>query len=83
MRTKLSLDFDLPDSVQLSEYDAAMIIAGKLWQDGYISYGKAAEMVGITKKVFIESLGKYGFPFTNISADELREEIKNAGNYNI
>ena len=83
MRTRISLDLDLPDGVQLSEYDAAMIIAGKLWQEGYVSYGKAASIVGITKKKFIESLGKYGFPFTNISVDELRQEIDNVSHYNI
>jgi predicted HTH domain antitoxin len=83
MRTKLLLDLDLPEGVKLSEYDAAMIIAGKLWQEGYTSYGKAARMVGIDKKEFIESLGKYGYPFTNISSYELYQELDNVSHYNI
>ena len=83
MNTRLLLDLDLPEGVKLTEYDAAMIIAGKLWQEGYVSYGKAAQMVGITKKEFIEALGKYGYPFTNISADELRQELEHVGNYHI
>ena len=83
MKTKLSLQLDLPEGVKLSEYDAAMIIAGKLWQEGYLSYGKAAQMVGISKKEFIESLGKYGYPFTNISSDELHQELENVSDYHI
>jgi predicted HTH domain antitoxin len=83
MNTKLSLELDLPEGVKLSEHDAAMIIAGKLWQEGYISYGKAAQIVGISKREFIESLGKYGYPFTNISSDDLRQELAHVSNYHI
>jgi predicted HTH domain antitoxin len=83
MNYKLSLELDLPEGVKLSEHDAAMIIAGKLWQEGYISYSKAAHIAGITKKEFIESLGKYGYPFTNISSDELRQELEHVSDYNI
>ena len=83
MNTKLLLELDLPEGVSLSGLDAAMIIAGKLWQEGYISYGKAARMVGVTKKEFIESLGKYGYPFTNISSDELRQELEHVSDYHI
>lgn len=83
MNTKLSLELDLPEGVKLSEHDAAMIIAGKLWQEGYISYGKAAHIAGITKSEFIESLGKYGYPFTNISSDELRQELEHVSDYHL
>ena len=83
MNTRLSIELDLPDGVKLSGHDAAMIIAAKLWQEGYISYGKAAHMVGITKREFIESLGKYGYPFTNISPDELRQELAHVSDCHI
>jgi len=83
MNTKLSFELDLPEGLHLTEHDAAMIIAGKLWQQGLISYSKAAHIVGVTKKEFIESLGKYGYPFTNISSDELRQELEHVSNYHI
>jgi len=83
VNTKLSLELDLPEEIKLSGFDATMIIVGKLWQEGYISYGKAAQIVGVTKKEFIESLGKYGYPFTNISSDELRQELEYVSDYHI
>ena len=83
MNTKLSLDLELPEGVTLSSHDAAMIIAGKLWLEGYLTYGQAAKMVGLDKRSFIESLGKYGYPFTNISPDDFQQELGNVSNHNI
>ena len=71
-----TITLEIPEDVDLTEHDAAMIIAGKLWMDGYISYGQAAAMVGISKKEFIEQLGKYGYPFTNISSEDLQHDFK-------
>ena len=83
MQTKLHVALNLPEGIELSEKDAAMIIAVKLWVEGLLSYGQASEMAGISKKEFIESLGKYGFSFTNISAEDLQQEMTNVSNYNI
>ena len=82
MKTELKLQFDLPDNIKLTERDAAMIIAGKLYSERLVSAGKAASMVGITKGEFLESLGQYGYSFLNLTADEIRTELENGNNGN-
>jgi hypothetical protein len=51
---------ELPDNLDLSEFDGKMILAAKLYEDGKLSSGQAAEMVGLSKRAFMEILGKYG-----------------------
>jgi predicted HTH domain antitoxin len=75
MKTQLHITLDIPEDITLSEHDAAMIIAGKLWLEGHLSYGEAAKMAGISKREFIESLGKYGYPFTNITGNDLKDDL--------
>ena len=71
-----TITLEIPEGVNLTEHDAAMIFAGKLWLDGHLSYDRAAEMVGITKREFIEQLGKYGYPFTNITSEDLHQDVR-------
>lgn len=71
-----TLELKLPDSVQLSEFDIKMTLAAKLYEDGTLSGGQAAEMVGITKRAFLENLGKYGVSIFGYTAEELREDLK-------
>ena len=68
----------VPDSVELSDYDFSMMIAAKLYEDGKLSSGQAAEMVGLTKRAFIEILGKYGVSLFSNSIDDLHSDIANA-----
>lgn len=71
-----TLELKLPDSVQLSEFDIKMTLAAKLYEDGTLSGGQAAEMVGISKRDFLESLGKYGVSIFGYTAEELQEDQK-------
>lgn len=75
MRT---VQLNIPDNVDLKDYDLSMIVASKLYEDGKLSAGQAAEMVGISKKAFIELLGKYGVSIFTTSISELHSDIKNA-----
>ena len=68
----------IPDSVELSDYDFSMMIAAKLYEDGKLSSGQAADMVGLTKRAFIEILGKYGVSLFSNSMDDLHSDIANA-----
>lgn len=83
MKTELKLQFDLPDNIKLTARDAAMIIAGKLYSERLISAAKAAALVGISKGQFLESLGKYGYSFLNLTEEEIRQELKNGSDGNI
>ena len=46
MRT---IHFNIPDDVDLKDYDFSMIIASKLYEDGILSSGQAAELAGLSK----------------------------------
>jgi predicted HTH domain antitoxin len=70
-----TIDIKLPHSVHLSEFDLKMNLAAKLYADGTLSGGQAAELVGISKREFLESLGKYGVSIFGYSAEELREDL--------
>jgi predicted HTH domain antitoxin len=69
------LEITLPESVQLSEFDIKMTLAAKLYEDGTLSGGQAAELVGISKRSFLEQLGKYGVSIFGYTADELKEDL--------
>ena len=71
-----TLELKLPDSVQLSEFDIKMTLAAKLYEDGTLSGGQAADLVGISKRDFLEQIGKYGVSIFGYSAEELRDDVK-------
>lgn len=71
-----TLEINLPDSVQLSDFDLKMTLAAKMYEDGTLSGGQAAKMAGISKREFLESLGKYGVSIFGYTAEELREDLE-------
>lgn len=75
MRT---IQLHIPDSVDLKDYDLSMIIASKLYEEAKLSAGQAAEIVGLSKRAFIEMLGKYGVSVFSTSISDLKSDIANA-----
>jgi len=75
MRT---IQLHIPDSVDLKDYDFSMIIASKLYEDAKLSAGQAAGIVGLSKRAFIEMLGKYGVSVFSTSVSDLKSDIANA-----
>lgn len=75
MRT---IQLNIPDNLDLKDYEYSMIIAAKLYEEAKLSAGQAAEMVGITKRTFIELIGKYGVSVFSSSVEDLRLDINNA-----
>lgn len=75
MRT---VKINIPDSVDLKDYDFSMIIASKLYADAKLSSGQAAQIVGLSKKAFIEMLGKYDVSVFSSSISDLHSDIANA-----
>lgn len=72
------IQLKIPDNINLNEFDFYMIIASKLYSDGRLSAGQAAEMAGISKRAFIELLGKYGVSIFGHSPTDLHSDIANA-----
>jgi predicted HTH domain antitoxin len=75
MRT---LQLNIPEEVDLKDYDFSMIIASKLYEDGKLSAGQAATMAGLSKRAFIELLGRYGVSVFSTSLSDLESDISNA-----
>lgn len=66
-----TLDITLPPSVHLTEGELEMILAAKLFDLGELS----SKMVGITRREFLESVGKYGVSIFQYDADELDRDM--------
>ena len=77
----LVLNIQIPDSLDLNDQEAAMLLATKLYEQGKLSLGQAAELAGYSKSTFMELLSKYNVPIFDYDPDELANDIKNAGNY--
>lgn len=75
MRT---IQIQIPDGVDLKDYDFSMIVAAKLYEDAKLSSGQAAKIVGLSKRAFIEMLGKYGVSVFSTSISDLHSDIANA-----
>ncbi len=73
-----TLSISLPDSVEIDAQEARLIIASKLFEQGKLSLGEAAELSGFTKNGFIDKLGILGVSVFNITAEELANDFKNA-----
>jgi len=68
----------LPDNLHLKDFDVKMIIASKLFEQGKLSSGQASQIVGISKRAFIELVGNYGVSVFGYDFDELLNDSKNA-----
>ena len=73
-----TIQLNIPDSVVLKDYDVLMILAAKLYEAATLLAGQAAEMVGLSKRTFIELLGKYGVSVMSTSSADLKSDIANA-----
>ena len=71
-----TLELTLPPSVDLSEFDIKMTLAAKLYEMGTLSGGQAADLAGISKRTFLELLGKYDVSIFGYDVEELEEDLK-------
>jgi len=65
---------DIPPTI--SEDEAKLLLAAKLFEVGKLSIGQAAKLAGYSKGTFIEMIGKMGIPVINYPAVELEQEIQ-------
>ena len=73
-----SVTLNIPEDVNLKAMDISMYVASKMYEDGILSAGQASKMVGLSKRSFIELMGKYGVSVFSTSVDDLLNDIKNA-----
>lgn len=84
MSKKVRFELKVPDNLfdeelTQEEFKRELRIdaAIKLFQKGLVSSGYAAEMIGTTKRDFMELLRERGIPFVDMTEEELKEEWKN------
>lgn len=70
------LSITVPASV--TEEEAKLFLALKLFEIGRLSAGQAAELAGYSKRTFLELLGKHGIAWLDYPADELQEDQRHA-----
>ncbi len=73
-----TLTINIPDTIKVNHFEVSMYLASKWYEEGKLSSGQAAEMVGLSKRTFIELIGKYGVSVFGYDYDELENDIKNA-----
>ncbi|MCO6450377.1 MAG: UPF0175 family protein [Caldilineales bacterium] len=84
MATQLTLSIpeDMPQQLKMSEAEfareAQFLIAAKLYELGRLSSGRAAELAGMPRVVFLYMLDRYGVPAINLQAEEISHEISAA-----
>ncbi len=66
----------LPTLTDADDFEVKMMVAGGLYERGKLSAGQAAEIVGLSKRAFIEVMGKFGFSIFGYTAEELEEDLK-------
>jgi len=77
---------EIPDEVLISlketpsefSRDMLMLAAVKLYQMGKLSSGRAAQLAGVTRVNFLQSLSKYGVPIFDLTHEELKSDFENA-----
>lgn len=72
------LTLNIPDNVALDSREIAMLVASRLYEQGKLSLGQAAELAGLTKRTFAELLGSYNVSIFNFPASDLSRDVANA-----
>ncbi|MCF8372681.1 MAG: UPF0175 family protein [Bacteroidales bacterium] len=80
MRT---IQLTIPDTLDLNDREAKMLLASRLYEKGKLTLGQAAEMVGLSKRAFMEILADYDVPIFNYQPNEIINDIKNAQDYSL
>ncbi|MGC9354591.1 MAG: UPF0175 family protein [Mariniphaga sp.] len=78
-----TIQFTIPETVDLDDREAKMLLASRLYEKGKLTLGQAASIVGMSKRTFMEILGNYGVSVFNFPESEIGDDIKNARDYHI
>lgn len=68
------LRVELPES--LSEEEAKVLLAVKSFEVGRLTLGQAARLAELSKRGFVEILGRHKVPVFTYTADDLHRELE-------
>lgn len=69
---------NIPENLDLDNTLVAMLVASRLYEQGKLSLGQAAELAGLSKRTFAELLGAYDVSIFNYPASDLSRDVANA-----
>jgi len=72
-----TLQIQIPEDLNLVDFELKMSMASKLYELGKISAGQGAIIVGLSKRAFIESLGQFGVSVFGYSSREIMADLGN------
>ena len=72
------LKLNIPDSIDMTDHEIEITLAARLYQNGKLSLGQAADLAGLSKSTFADLLGKYNVSIFNFPASDLERDVKNA-----
>lgn len=64
--------------VSITEDEAKLYLAMKLFEVGRLSCGQAAKLAGYSKRTFMELLGKHGVAVLDYSREDLQDDLAHA-----
>ena len=73
-----TLTLNIPDNLDIDNREIVMLLASKLYEQGKLSLGQAAELAGLTKRTFAELISNYNVSIFNFPASDLSSDLKNA-----
>ncbi len=68
-----TIHLELP--ITVSEDEAKVLFALKLFEAGRVSLGQAARLAGFSKRSFMDVLGQHKVPVFNYDSEDLAEEL--------
>ena len=73
-----TLTVNIPDSLDMDNKEVLLLVASKLYEQGKLSLGQAADVAGLTKRTFAEILNKYSVSIFNFPATDLGKDVASA-----
>ncbi|AWA31119.1 hypothetical protein HYN48_14035 [Flavobacterium magnum] len=73
-----TLTLNIPDNLDIDNRELVMLLASKLYEQGKLSLGQAAELAGLTKRTFAELLSRYNVSIFNFPLSDLSSDVANA-----
>lgn len=61
-----SATIQIPDNLEISEQEVKFRFAAHLYEEGKVSLGEGAMIAEVSKRYFIENLGKYGYLYSTM-----------------
>jgi hypothetical protein len=72
------MTLSIPQEVLPKTFDYSVYLASKLYEDAFLTAGQAAELANLSKRSFIEIMGKYGVSPFSTKMEDILNDIENA-----